>query len=274
MKVNLKGIMPTALIFVGVAGVVGTCIACSKDTIKAQEELKKLEAEGVKFETKRDKVKSLWTCYIPTMVTGGFTIISISLAGYLNHKTEMALAAALALNKDNLKKFEKKAREIVGEEKVREIKKEVSKEDAKANASKMPSKDIPDGLVRLYDPFTEQFIDTSIEKISMAKLAMNEDLTRNGEASYNKLIRILGGKIDDTEEGRKLGWCLENEVQDYNWSYERGLNAWIEIYTSELTVDGAEVLTLCFNVNPEIQVPEAMLSYDGNHKIHSYVSSL
>lgn len=247
MKVNLKGVMPTALIFVGIAGVVGTCIACSKDTIKAQEELKKLEEQGVKIETKKDKVKSLWKCYIPTIATGGFTILSISLAGYLNHKTEMALAAALALNKDNLKKFENKAREIVGEEKIREIKKEVAKDEAKDIHP--PKRKIADGCIRIYDPYTEQFIDTTIEKASLATLALNKDLACTGEASYNKLIRLLGGK--ESKNIDMLGWSLSNDVQDYNWSYEAGY--WIEMYTCEQHIDDQDILVLCFNVGPEVQ---------------------
>lgn len=263
MKVNLKGIMPTALIFFGIAGVVGTCITCSRDTIKAQEELKKLEEQGVIIETKRDKVKSLWKCYIPTMAAGGFTILSISLAGYLNHKTEMALAAALALNKDNLKKFEKKAKDILGEDKVREIRTEIAKDEAEENKNKMPKKPIPDGCITLYEPYSEQFIVTTIEKISLAKFAMNEDLARNGEASFDKNIRILGGKASTKPDHEKLGWCMENEVQQWNWSYEKGLSPWIEFYTCEFELDGEMVTSLVYNVPPELQVPEAMVSYTG-----------
>lgn len=265
MKVNLKGIMPTALIFVGVAGVVGTCIACGKDTVKAQEELKKLEAEGVKFETKRDKVKSLWKCYIPTIATGGFTILSISMAGYLNHKTEMALAAALALNKDNLKKFESKAREIVGEEKVREIKKEVSKEAAVKSEVRPPKKDICEGMIRIWDPYVEDYIDTTPEKLSLLKLTINEELAKRSEVCYNKVLKVLGHKTSKNLES--FGWSLDNEIQTDCWSYEPGY--WIDIWTDEIEIDGIKVLSLCYNVAPEVQIPAYFNDYDTFKKAYS-----
>lgn len=245
-KINVKAIVPIILTGVGIAGVIATTAACQKDTAKA---MKMLDEADIEIETKTDQFKYTWKCYIPTMVTGTVTILSIAAAGYLSHKTEMALAAALALNKDNLKKFETKAREIIGEDKVREIKQEVAKADA-AKATP-PKKPVDKSLVRLYDPYTEQFIDTSIEKISLTMLAINKDLTTTGEASYNKLIRLLGGK--ESKNIDMLGWSLGNDIQDYNWSYQPNDQYWIEIYTTEQTVDNQTFQVLCFNVGPEIQ---------------------
>ena len=248
-KINVKAAIPIILTSIGIAGTIITIGNCQNDTVKA---MKKLEEDGIKVETKREKFKYVWKCYIPTMVSGGVTILSIAAAGYLNHKTEMALAAALALNKDNLKKFESKAREIIGDDKVKEIKTEIAKDSAKDIS--LPKEKVPDGMVRIYDPYTEQVIDTTIEKISLTKLAINHDLSCKGEVSYNKFIKLLGGKISKNIE--LLGWSLGNDIQDWNWSFEPGY--WIEVYLSEMHKDGQEFQVISFNVGPEVQCVELM----------------
>lgn len=248
-KINVKAAIPIALTTLGIAGTIITIANCQKDTVKA---MKKLEEADIKIETKKEKFQYVWKCYIPTMVSGGVTILSIAAAGYLNHRTEMALAAALALNKDNLKKFESKAREIIGDDKVKEIKTEIAKDSAKDIS--LPKEKVPDGMVRIYDPYTEQVIDTTIEKISLTKLAINHDLSCKGEVSYNKFIKLLGGKISKNIE--LLGWSLGNDIQDWNWSFEPGY--WIEVYLSEMHKDGQEFQVISFNVGPEVQCVELM----------------
>ena len=109
-------------------------------------------------------------------------------------------------------------------------------------------------MVRIYDPYTEQVIDTTIEKISLTKLAINHDLSCKGEVSYNKFIKLLGGKISKNIE--LLGWSLGNDIQDWNWSFEPGY--WIEVYLSEMHKDGQEFQVISFNVGPEVQCVELM----------------
>ena len=113
----------------------------------------------------------------------------------------------------------------------------------------MPKQKLASGLVRLYDPYTDQFLDTTIEKISLTMLALNKDLAYRGETYYNKFISLLGGKTSKNLD--LLGWSFGNDVQSYNWSYEEGY--WLELYTAEMNNDGDTFMCISFNVSPEIQ---------------------
>ena len=243
-KINVKAAIPIALTAFGIVGTIITVANCQKDTVKA---MKKLEEAEIKIETKKEKFQYVWKCYIPTMVSGGVTILSIAAAGYLNHKTEMALAAALALNKDNLKKFELKAKEIIGEDKVQEIKQEVAKENVRH--VDIPKEDIEQGHIRLYDPYSEQFLDTTPEKLSLSMLGLNHDLACGGGAAYNKFLRLNGGKISRNLD--LLGWSFGNDIQDWNWSFQDGY--WLKFQPGELVIDGQPIQSVNFNVNPEVQ---------------------
>ena len=159
-----------------------------------------------------------------------------------------------ALWKGNLNDLEKKVVEKDGGEKLKEMKDEIVKE-------KVKDKPIPEeptnahGQILVYEPYTDQYIWTSREKIAWAMLQANEKLAKDYDVRLNLIIKMLGGQ--PTREGGLIGWNWENECQNYTWSYYGG--PWISINPSMTKMGGHDALMLFYEVDPDTQEPEQMI---------------
>ena len=245
----------TLLSFTAGAGVILTAISASKASIEAKE---KLEVENP--QTKLDKIKTVAPCYIKTAVIAGVTLASIFGSRYLDQKKRLALVAALSAVSKDAEDFKNKATELLGEEKVEEIKKEVAKDKVEETKNKIQRKNVelPGDKFYIYEPYSDQKILVSRERLAFAMLCANEKLVKNFEVSLNEVIKWLGGKPKSKVE--LYGWNMENESQDYTWGYTGG--AWIGLSCYIGEVDGEELLILGYDCEPEEQVPEAMYGYE------------
>ena len=236
-------------------GVVLTAVSASEAALKAKE---KLEAENP--QTKLDKLKVIAPCYIKTAIVAGLTIGCIFGARYLDKKKQLALVAALSAVSQDAEDFKNKAAELLSEEKVEEIKKEIAKDKAE-KAKEEPKEKVKtpsDDKFYIYEPYSDQKILVSRERLAFTMLNANEKLMKNFEVSLNDVIKWLGGKPKSKVE--LYGWNMENESQDYTWGYTGG--AWIGLSCYIGKVNGEELLILGYDCEPEEQVPEALYGYE------------
>ena len=183
---------PTIMTFGSVLGVIGTVYfmhkaakEAAKTEIYYEENIKALDEQKITEEMTDDEVKeelrrlkvskviNLVTIYRWALLSGigsaGFAILS----NYLNGRTIMMLGTLLATNTDKLQKVSEKAKELVGEEKFRELKESVENEllgekitKGEVKGKKPSKKEIAknldkaeDGLTRFYIPFDDDFWD-------------------------------------------------------------------------------------------------------------------
>lgn len=117
---NKKLVVAGAL---AIGGVILTAVSTAWGTYKAAKIL-----EEEKPETKKEAVKLVWKYYIPAGVAVGVTIISDVCFYKIGMKELAALTASVTYLTSNRDKLERKLKEVVGEEKYKEIKKEIKKE--------------------------------------------------------------------------------------------------------------------------------------------------
>lgn len=183
---------PTLATFGSILGVIGTVYFMHKaakeaarveedfeDEVKALEEQKEVEElneQEVKEEMRHLKVNrvvNLVTVYRWALLSGigsaGFAILS----NYLNGRTIAALTGFLALNNEKLKEYAVKGKEMLGEEKFKELQenverdilgKKIEKGEVKAEkpGKKLIAKDEDqpeEGLTRFYIPLTDEMWD-------------------------------------------------------------------------------------------------------------------
>lgn len=203
------------------------------------------------------KVKEYGKAYWKTAVSAGVTTALIVGSDRIHVSKEIAAAGVAAMWKDKFVTLDKKVTEKIGAEKTAEIHKEIV-------ADKMKEKEIPENLTKpnlpgepiyVYEPYTEQYFYTTRERIAWAMLKANEKLQKTYDCRLNYIIKLLGGDPDPI--GDKIGWNMENDVQDYAWSYYGG--PWIELTTDVIKKGEREALALFYMVDPETQEPEDMI---------------
>lgn len=202
LKTVLDKNAPTLATFGSVLGVIATVYFMHKAAPKAviaekacKEEIRELEADNActeelsedelkqqKTRIKLNKTLELVYIYRWALLSGigsaGFAILS----NYLNGRTIATLGTLLALNKDKLEKVTEKAKELVGEDKIKELQASVEQDILGEKLTKgevkgqkpnkkveMSESDKPeDGLTRFYIPFTDEFWDVPESRVKDA----------------------------------------------------------------------------------------------------------
>lgn len=214
MTKNVHQALPTLLSALSVGGVVATGILSAKKTLAVKEKLDKLHEENDTVDTK-DILLTAAQEYAEVIAVGAATSVCIIGANVLNKKSQATIAGAYALLSQSYEEYKKKTKEIVGEEKEKEIRKAIIK-DAYTSL-----KDCPDareeGQCLFYDEYGDRFFFRTMLEVTDAEYNLNRILAVKGYASLNDFYKLLG--LDETEYGEYNGWNLYNDPEEWgcNW---------------------------------------------------------
>jgi len=169
-----------------------------------------------KSRLKMDKTLRLIYIYRWALLSGigsaGFAILS----NYLNGRTIATIGSLLALNQKRLKEYAKKGKELIGEEKFKELQDNVEKElfadklmsgnvkTEKAKVEVNGSDDPEPGFVRYYDTYWGEMYDIPQGRLKDA-IAEAE---RYEYLNWNDWRGMLG--IDSCQAGYKIMWDKKN----------------------------------------------------------------
>lgn len=242
---------PTILTGFAVAGTISTAVLAARAHVEAT---KKLDEELVFFNltengfesrepTFKEKIKIAWKCYIPPVIMGAATIGCIVGAHSINLHRNAVLAGAYTLAETSLKEFQSKAKEIVGENKVREIKDEIVKDKIEKNP---PSKNeiiiTGKGETLCYDVYSGRYFASDIEKVRKAVNDANVELFADLRLSLNDMYYALG--LTPIRAGADLGWNM-NDAMDSLKDYP------IEArFSSHLSEENTPCLAIEFHPQP------------------------
>lgn len=246
IKTFVKGIgtfaaknSPTILTSCSVAGTIGTAVLAAKAHVKA---VKSLENEGPI--TTKEKFKRVWKYYIPPVVMGTATIACTIGAHSISLKRSAALAGAYAIAETSLKEFKDAAQEIVGEEKVKEIKDKIIDDKIKENPpSPNEVRMLGDDKTLCYDTYSGRYFTSTINDIKTAVNAVNTELFSDLRVSLNDMYYALG--LSPVKLGAERGW-------DFNDAIDRRKDFPIEArFTSHLAEDHTPCLAVEFHPEPD-----------------------
>lgn len=223
----LKQNSPTILICISAIGVVATAVLAAKAAPKAKRLLEEAEAEKGEELTSLEKVKTAGSVYIPAAVTGVLTITCMFSANTLSRRTQAALSSAYALLDQSFGRYQKKVKEIFGEEAHDQIVGEILMEDAEKvsiTANGFCSSSLDFGVTdeverRFYDSFSGRAFTSTIEKVLQAEYHFNRNFViGGGYADINQFYEFLG--LAPIEGGGVIGWNCEEELYwiDFNHS--------------------------------------------------------
>lgn len=241
---------PEILTGMGIAGMVTTVVLAVWATPKAEkhlEEAKKEKNQDNKTDiplTKKETVQATWKDYVPAAVTGGASIACIIGATAINSKQKAALATAFALADSNLKEYQEKVVQTIGEKKERDIRDKVSEDKVKQNPPSSSEVIItPKGNTLCYDEVSGRYFKSDIDKIRKAISVVNQRLMNEMYISLNEFYDEIDLRHIDI--GDDLGWNINDGA--------------IEIrFSSCLSEDEQPCLSIGYNVTPRYDFSKLM----------------
>lgn len=231
---RLKKHSPEILTGIGITGMITTTVLAVRATPKAlmliEERKLDLNTEELK---KTEIVKTVWPCYIPTLVTGTLSIACVIGASSVNIRRNAALAAAYALSDSTLKEYREKVIENIGEKKEIEVRDAIAKDRIEKNPVETQQVVITkNGDTLCYDPLSGRYFKSDIEKIKRAVNEINRRMLDDTYVSLNDFYYEL--ELDETKTGNNLGWRVDTcGLIDMRFS-------------SQLTTDGTPCLVMDF----------------------------
>lgn len=236
---------PEILTGIGIAGMITTTILAVKATPKALYLL-----EDRKDELEVDKlpvlevVKTAWKPYVPTVLSGVFSISCIIGAQSVNVKRNAALATAYKLSEEGFALYKQKVIETLGEKKEGNIQDKVDREIVERNP--IGSNEIfmtEKGNTLCYDGVSGRYFKSDIEAIKKALNIINRNMTYDNYVSLSDFYDEIG--LSHTSVSDYLGWNLDDGLVTIHFG-------------SQISEDGEPCIVLDYHIVPRYDFDKLM----------------
>lgn len=242
-----KKAAPAILSIAGVGSMVGSIIFAVKATPKAEKIISERQAEKDEPLTKKEVVKAVWKCYIPTAALGLSAIACIIFSNAISAKRVSAATAALAGLAGTYEAYKNKVKEKCGEKVHEEIMNEIIVENAEDAELYSPGFsgpisldfDEPEEELLFYDEYSGRYFHSTIGRVIQAEYHLNRNFAISGGASLSDFYDFLG--IEHSEATDNTGWTMESGI------------SWIDFNHRKITTDdGLEVHSIEMIFAPEV----------------------
>ena len=188
-------------------------------------------------------------CYIPASLVGMSTIACIFGANILNKHQQATITSAYALLSNAYQDYERKTKEIFGEEGHQKILDAIAAEKADDVYISSPgicgsdslsfSERNPEDARLFYDSFSRRYFESTIPQVLEAEYHLNRNWALGREICVNDLYDFLG--IDKIPGGEALGWFYEDGI------------SWIDFnHHKTVLEDGLDVLVIDIEFPPRL----------------------
>jgi hypothetical protein len=217
-RLFIKRNASTILTCLGGVGVVATTITAVKATPKALRLIEEAEQEKGEELTKWEKVSITTTTYLPSIGLGIATIAYIFGSQILNKRQQAALMSAYALVDQSYKDYQRKLKELYGEEVDQEVREAIAIEKAEdigvrgsylgTNCDLALEENNGEPQI-FYDEHSGRYFESTIEQVLTAEYHLNRNYILRGYSYLNEFYEFLG--IEETDYGSVLGWAPNDD---------------------------------------------------------------
>lgn len=227
----------------GVVGTVATAVLTGRASFKAadiilEEKMRMLAIQDPSQDPPEipviQKVKLVWPQFLPPVLTGSATVVSIVMANRVSAQKAAALAAAYGLAERNLSEYKDK----VSEKLTGPKKQQVDDEIAQDRVNRTPGHDtivIADGEILCFDEPTGRYFRSTMDKIKNAVNTTNAEILHHEYANATFFY----------EELDLPGTTWTDEV---GWNHDTLLDL---KYSTVLTPDDKPCISIDFKVLPK-----------------------
>lgn len=242
---------PEILIFFGISGFLSSTVLAVKATPKAMKaiEEKKEELDKEKL-TVGETVKTTWKYYIPAIGSAVGGVVCILGANGIHNRRNAALASAFSITDTAYKKYVEKTKEVIGEDKEKQIQDEIAKEEIKKNPYN-PNTVIgtPEiGRTLCFDMGSGRYFYKNIEDVKRVENEISARLREEMFIYLNEFYDEL--EIEEISTGDMVGFDIEKQNPiDIRYSHIE-----INVFNNELmTMERVPVCVIDYRVFP---IPE------------------
>lgn len=202
------------------------------------ERLDVIEGAGDKANlTVSETIKAAWKPYIPAAVMGAVSIACLIGATSVNARRNAALTTAYKLSEAALAEFKDKATEVVGEEKINEVKDKIAKDKIDKTPVTKNEVIITDkgGQTLCFESVSGRYFTSDVQSIEKAVNELNRRMLMDMYISLSEFYDALG--LDHTKISDELGWNIDEGL--------------IEItFSSQISDDGRPCLVVDYETAP------------------------
>ena len=225
----------------GVVGVIGTAVVTAKLTPKALdilEEREKFKQDNYGHSlTRFEKVLAVTPTYMPAILIGLATCSCIIGSNRINQIRQASLMSAYTYLDSCYKEYQRKVKEVFGEDGEKKVMDELSKEVELYNKyGSLFEKKL------FYDEISKRYFEMSMYEIKDAEYKMNRMFNFLGCLKLNEVYEFFN--LKPTDFGDKVGWSAFKDWECVGFS-------WIQMSFEEvITNDGIEALKINFDMEP------------------------
>lgn len=221
-RFSLKQSAPLIFTSLSVVGIIGTAVLGVRGGMEAEKILAERKDIPEDFKGKTVYiVKNTWKCYVWTIMAALGSAACVIASHKLSAKQIAALSSVAAAGATTFNQYRDKVREVIGEDKERELYEEVRQKSDWTVYPQLPHGDLDDTSYLFYDGYSKRYFYSNPERIQQAIYHLNRNFQLKQEVSVNEWYEMIG--IDGIEGGDDDTWV----VNDF---WEGGLTPWIDIY--------------------------------------------
>lgn len=230
---------PAILTAVAVIGTVATAYLTGKASFKAAQILDDQETITIREEleplTTQEKMKLVWTNFIPPVSLGLCTIACVILANRISARRAAALAAAYVLSERKYDEYKDKVLEKIGLKKEQTLRDELSQDQVnRAPSPSISTITLGDKSVLCFDAYTGRYFPSDMETLRKAMNDINHEINNDYYASLSDFYDRVG--LPRTTFSDEVGW---------------NSNKLLELeFTTTLTESSQPCLVVNFGVTP------------------------
>lgn len=204
----------TILTALGVSGTVTTAYLASKASIKAANEIERVEKQRDRMTPapptmdKKEKAQLVWKMYIPTVVVGTVTVTSIIFANKLGLKRTAAAYSLLSVSERAFAEYKEKVVDQLGTKKEKELRADIAKDRLQNSPVVVVG---GAGPVLCYEMHTGRYFMASVESLHRAVNAINFKARSENEAYLSDFYYILG--LENTSYSHNSGWTADRMLE-------------------------------------------------------------
>lgn len=208
------------LTIVSAAGVVATVWVTITGTIKAVRLCEEREVHG-----RKEVIKTVWKCYIPTIGFVILTTTAILFNGKINAKRLAVLTSAYSGSVETIKKLEEKMTEQIGPKKTQKARDDAEAELAKEHVPQKKDDIVATGKGNqlFYLKSTGQWFYSDRNGVELAELKVNNEIDELRRNDWGETYPVSGVQealgLEVTEMGEYMGW----DVKEFDGNVGLGL---------------------------------------------------
>jgi hypothetical protein len=232
---------PAVLTSVAVAGTVATAYLTGRATFKAAEILgdeaeKRIlhEREELRVFPTKDKIKLVWTQYLPPAGMAVTTIGCIVFANRISAKRLAAVAAAYSLSEKRFTEYKDKIEEKLGIQKEKAARDELAQDRVTAKPPTGQQIMVEGDEVICFENWTGRYFKSDMETLKKAQNDVNYQILGDGYATMADFYDKVG--LESTKMANEMGWNLEHPMDLY--------------FGTTLTDNGRPCIVVEYNTQP------------------------